>query len=289
MEKEKINKITITGTLVENKLREGVAKNGKNTGKSYISGEIIVKSVIDGKDNLFPIRLYAFEQTKEGKENKLYASYRDLQKLLNRRITVSGTFSENRFWSEKTGQIASQQVLNGRFINEAKAGTPDGATYDFSGYVAKELVEKTNKENEIYAYELLVGQTNYTETEASFYRFHIDPSRTDIINSVRELYVTGSTVHFSGEIRYVSENITKETTAVAFGSPQARNFVVTNRNYFITGGESPITGESAYDMEDMLAYKKANQAKDIEIQNKAKASGGVSTAGVLKTKATSLL
>ena len=97
MEKERINKITITGTFVENKLREGVAKNGKNTGKSYISGEIIVKSVIDGKDNLFPIRLYAFEQTKDGRENKLYASYRDLQKLLNRRITVSGSFSENRF------------------------------------------------------------------------------------------------------------------------------------------------------------------------------------------------
>ena len=289
--KEQINKIKVTGTLVENKLTERVAKSGANTGKSYITGDIIIKAMLDNEENLIPIRLYAFEQTKDGKANQLFASYKDLANKVGRRITVSGSFGENRFWSEKTGEIASQQVLNGRFINDANVSSPDEAVYELSGFVARELVEKTNKEDEIYLHEMVLGQSNYNDSSASQFKLHVRPDALAIANAVRDQYIVGSTVHIYGDIRFTTQKITREVTDVAFGAPRANSFVVTNRAFFITSGENPIEGESAYSMEDILRYKKAIAASDIDVSRQAKAAAkpAATAAKVAPKKGTSLL
>lgn len=289
--KEQINKFKVTGTLVENKLVEKVAKSGANTGKAYITGDIVIKSMLDNEENLIPIRLYAFEQTKDGKANQLFASYKDLANKLNRRITISGSFGENRFWSEKTGEIASQQVLNGRFINDASVSAPDEATYELSGFIARELVEKVNKEDEIYLYELVLGQCNYDDTSASQFKLHVRPDAASIADAVRSQYIVGSTVHIYGDIRYTTQTITREVTDVAFGAPRANSFVVTNRAFFITSGENPVEGEGAYTMEDIVRYKKAISAADIDLSRQAKAAAkpAAAAAKVAPKKGTSLL
>lgn len=289
--KEQINKIKVTGTLVENKLTERVAKSGANTGKSYITGDIVIKAMLDNEENLIPIRLYAFEQTKDGKPNQLFASYKDLANKVGRRITVSGSFGENRFWSEKSGEIASQQVINGRFINDASVSAPDEATFELSGFVARELVEKTNKEDEIYLHEIVLGQSNYDDSTASQFKLHVRPDALAIANAVREQYIVGSTVHIYGDIRYTTQKITREVTDVAFGAPRANSFVVTNRAFFITSGENPIEGEGAYSMEDILRYKKAIAASDIEISRRAKSAAkpAAAPAKTAAKKGTSLL
>lgn len=289
--KETINKIRITGTLVENKLEERVAKSGANAGKSFITGDIIIKAMLDNEENLIPIRLYAFEQTKEGKANQLFASYRDLGNKVGRRFTISGTFGENRFWSEKTGTIASQQVINGRFINDASVSTPDEAIFELSGFVARELTEKVNKEDEIYIYEMVLGQSNYNDSSAYLFKLHVRPGDASVANAVRAQYTAGMTVHLYGDIRYTTQTITREVTDVAFGAPRANSYVVTNKAYFITTGETPIEGESAYALDDISRYKKAISAEDIEIAKKAKASAkpGTTAAQAAPKKATSLL
>lgn len=289
--KETINKIRITGTLVENKLEERVAKSGANAGKSFITGEIIIKAMLDNEENLIPVRLYAFEQTKEGKPNQLFASYRDLGNKVGRRFTISGTFGENRFWSEKNGEIASQQVINGRFINDASVSTPDEAIFELSGFVARELTEKVNKEDEVYIYEMVLGQSNYNDSSAYLFKLHVRPGDVSVANAVRAQYTAGMTVHLYGDIRYTTQTITREVTDVAFGAPRANSFVVTNKAYFITTGENPIEGESAYSLDDISRYKKAISAEDIEIAKKAKASAkpGTTAAKTAPKKATSLL
>ena len=50
--------------------------------------------------------------------------------------------------AKRLAQFASQQVINGRFINDASVSTPDEAIFELSGFVARELTEKVNKEDE---------------------------------------------------------------------------------------------------------------------------------------------
>ena len=273
--KERTNTIRIVGTLVENRLREGVAKNGKSAGKSYISGTIVVKCKISEKEEeLFPIRIYSFDTTQTGGANKLYASYKNLNNLVNHRVAVTGYLSENRFYATKTGTIAAEQRINGRFISEAPiTETTDSATVSFSGYVASTLAPKTRKgESTPYIYELVCGQENTKATTASMFRFHVAPDRTDIINTVTTLYALGKTVKFEGDIRYVAQKIEKKDDKVAFGTPTAHSFIVTNKYFYITTGDAPIEGDTAYVMDEMKKYKGARVQDDIEIQAKAKAS-----------------
>src|SRR5574344_564551 len=273
--KERTNTIRIVGTLVENRLREGVAKNGKSAGKSYISGQIIVKCKISEKEEeLFPIRIYSFDTTQTGGANKLYASYKNLNTLINHRVLVTGYLSENRFYAAKTGTIAAEQRLNGRFISEAPiAETTDSATFTFSGYVAKTLTPKTRKGESVpYLQELICGQENTKATTASMFHFHVAPDRIDIINTVTTLYTLGKTVKFEGDIRYVAQKIEKKDDKVAFGTPTAHSFIVTNKYFYITTGDAPIEGETAYVMDEMKKYKGARTQDDIEIQAKAKAA-----------------
>lgn len=289
--KEQINKISITGTLVENKLTEKVAKSGANAGKTFITGDIVIKAMLDNEENLIPIRLYAFEQNKDGAPNQFFASYKGLADKLNRRIRVDGSFGENRFWSEKTGEIAAQQVLNGRFINDASVSAPDQAIFELSGFIARELVEKTNKEDKIYLHELILGQANYNDDSAYQFKLHVRPADVQIAHAVRSQYVIGSTVHVYGDIRFTTQKITREVSDVAFGAPRANSFVVTNRGFFITSGENPIEGETAYSMDDILRYKKAITASDLEISHRAKAAAKPAADGKTSPtkKATSLL
>jgi hypothetical protein len=278
--KERTNTIRIVGTLVENKLREDVAKNGKSAGKTYISGEIIIKCNLDGADELFPVHLYAFDVKQDGTPNKLFASYKNIANLVNRRIVVTGYFSERRFYSAKTAKIAAEQRLNGRFVSEAPiAETADSATFSFSGYVASKLESKTRKdETAPYLYEIYFGQENNKATASSIFHFHVAPNRTDIINSINKLYTVGQTVKFAGDLRFVTQKIVKEEKAPAFGQPTAHAFTVTNKYYYITSGDAPITGETAYTMDEMKHYHDIRVENDIELQSAGKSAAAQSAA-----------
>lgn len=289
IKKQQTNRFKVVGTLVQNDLKNQVAKTGKNAGKSFISGNIVVKSVIDGVEQMFQIRLYALEVTQKNERNKLYDSYSELGDLLNRRVSVSGSLSENRFWSTKTKQIMSGQILFGRFVNEAKAVDKDVANYEFSGYVARELVDKTTKDGNLYAYELVLGQVDYTGKSAQIFKFQVQKDREDIAKFIRENYLVGSTVSIEGPILFLTETKTREKK-MAFGEPQASSFTITNHYFYITAGAPVIDDETSYKMDELLAYKKAIAAHDIEIQNRASendASADEETP--LASRATSLL
>lgn len=270
IKKQNINKVTITGTLVETKLNDIVIKNGVNAGKSAINGEIVVKCLLDGSEQLFPIRLFTNEVTAEGKPSKLYTAYKALPSKVGSRITVTGSLSENRFWSEKTNAVASAQTISGRFIADADIKAEDAATFEISGFVARELVEKVNKDNELYVYEMSIAQYDYKEKYADIFRFHVNKDDVKIAEKIMEDYTSGSTVHFYGNLRFLSETIHREIE-VAFGSPTVNSFEVTNRYYFITTGEVVITDESAYGPDDIKKIKANNTARDLELQNKGAA------------------
>ena len=288
IKKQQVNKFKVVGILSENQLKEQVAKTGKNAGKSFISGNIVIKATIDGVEQLFPIRLYALEVTQKGERNKLYDAYASLNDFINRRVIVTGALSENRFWSAKTKQIMSAQILFGRFVNEAKA-EKDTAVFEFSGYVGRELTEKTTKDGALYAYELVLGQVDYTGKSAQIFKFQVNKDREDIAKFIRENYLAGSTVNIEGNINFITETKTKEKH-VAFGEAQASSYTVTNHYFYITAGVPVIEDESAYAMDEILAYKKAIAAHDVEIQNRASEQDASEDNGSpLASRATDLL
>jgi hypothetical protein len=278
MSKENINKISITGTIVETRLKDGIATKGDNVGKHYISGEIIIKSILDGVENLFPVSLYSFEVTADKQPSKLYASYKSIMENgIGRRVTINGSLQENRFWSAKKAEILTSQRISGRFINDAKSGVADNAIFEFSGFVGRNLLEKKNKDGITYLYELTVGQANYKGTSANLFRFNVDPKESAIVKIISEKYTAGTTIHINGKMRFITVQHTfqneEENEKTLFGDKPVVTSVLTNKYFYIAHGDEPITGDTAYTVDDIKAYKDAIAAHDIEIQAKAKSNG----------------
>lgn len=288
--KETYNKITIVGLLTEVNLTERTYQSGKNAGKGFISGTIVIKSMLENEANLFEVHLFANEQTKEGAINKLFAEYKNLKTLLNAMVEVNGALSENRYYSDKAGSIISVNQLSGRFINKAAAGKTDVAIFEISGFVNRELIEKVNKKSEVYMYELELGQQLYGGTRAQLMKFHVDPSKAEIVNHIQSSYTLGSTVRFYGDLRWVTKTSTYEQPDAAFGEAKVRTSTIVNHNYYITGGLEPLEGETAYEPEEIKAFGKAIAAYDVELAAKAKGSGeAVGKAPIGKAKATRLI
>lgn len=254
------NNIEIVGILKDYKLE---IKNNKTTGAEYISGDMTVISNIDGEDNTFDIGFYSRKLTQAGEVSKLFESYAEASKLLNQKVRVTGSIREDRYFNKTTGQMTSSQKLSGRFISAEKDATPDRATFDMGGFVRKGLVAKTNKDNEIYAYELEIGQSNYDGSMMNTYRLHVDPSKREIVNAIQKSYNVNNTITLGGELRFVTKTVT-QTEESAFGEPKVKVYTNTIRNFFITHGDMPITGEGMYDAATILKLTQAYTSRDVE-------------------------
>jgi hypothetical protein len=275
IQKENKTLFTIIGQLVSADLKEGTYKSGPNAGKGFISGSIVVKSTLDNEPNLFEIELFQNEQTKTGEVNKLYTAYKGLNTMINTMVQVDGAINENRYFNKKTGTISSSNRLDGRYVSKAQPGKVDSAVFEVSGFVNRELVEKTNKKGEVYTYEMELGQRlQSVKKPGQIMRFHIDPAQAEIIRHIESSYTIGTTVSFYGNIRFVTRTQTYEQSGVAFGEARVKTSTIVNRNFFITGGNEPLDGDTAYEPEEIQAVAKAIAAKDVEMSN---AGGGETT------------
>ena len=279
MSKLTVNNIRIVGTLIESRLKEGVIKKGSNAGKQYISGDIIVRCMLDGSENLIPVSLYSTEVTAKGEISKLFSNYQNLKNQIGRRLSIQGSFEENRFLN-KDGEVVSSTRIKGRFINDARPNDADEATFEFGGFVARELSEKKNKAGETYLWAITLGQADYRDSSASLTEFHLDPSRTDVIRKMQEVYKAGTTININGNIRFVTKEtlIEADTSNDLFGTREPKARKITNRYFYITNGKQPLSmsSEEAYTMDDIRRYKEAIASADAALKlGGAKDDGGV--------------
>lgn len=268
MEVLRKNEVIITGRLVAADIKKDFDKNGK----SYISVNATIQSEIKGKTNTFEVDFYAREMTKDNKVNKLYTTYSEIENFLNKKVNVSGELTENRFWSSNAGQLVSAQKINGKFIKGELETTADSATFTIGGFVIKELVEKVNKNNEVYRYDLSIGQANYNNTSMSVFVLHVDPADTEIVRGVKT-YQAGMTVQVKGNLCFTSEQVTVVDENSGFGEEISRVYTNKQKNYFITGGSNPIKGEESgqYSMDLIQSLIAAYKQKDVELQSGASA------------------
>jgi len=286
MEKFKKNEFTLVGTLANADIKLG---NRTNDGAGYVSVKAIVTNNINGRNNEFEVEFYAYEMTAKKEVSKLYTNYVEMNKLVGKKVEINGSLKENRYWSNNQGQIISTTTLSGKFIKGALETTPEVATFVIGGFVAKELVEKKNKNNEIYRYDLTIAQTDYTETSLNMFTLHVNPDETAIVNGVRN-YQAGQTIKLDGSLSFTVEEKVVEDTNTAFGKPLPKVYKNKSKNFFIESGSNPIKDESSYDSEAIRNLIDAYKAKDVELAAGAKKENApVVKEAPVKTRQTSLV
>jgi len=259
----KTNIVRVTGTLVEVNLE---TKQSQNTGNDFISGSIVIKSVIAGREQLTDIHLYASSVKKDGGSNKFFETYGALEGKIGKRISVQGEIEENRYYNEGSGQVISFNRNKGTFINDAKSNEVDQAKFEFAGYVIKPVSERVDKDGNVLFYEISLAQSNYNGTMPIVAKFTINDMK--IVKVVETLYEKGLTVKVMGDVSIISEMI-EYTEETAFGEPVVKESQRTYRNYIVTSGTEPAT-KGFYTDEQIIELDSAYMAKTAELESGAK-------------------
>lgn len=285
------NTIKIVGKLTDAQVTTG---NRKDNGQGYISVDTTVESVINGVSNEYKVNFYTSQMTKDGKPSKLYESYSKLPEMIGRKVEIDGEIRENRYWSTNLNQLVSAQLLTGRFVKGVAESNADIATFSVSGALVKMPVEKRNKKDEVYRYDVTIGQSNYNGDNMSMITLHIDPAHREILSGVESIYQVGDTVQFDGSLVFKVETVTVEDENTAFGAPVTRTYTNRQSNFYIESGSNPISGEAAYTPEVLTSLINAYKAKDVELQNAAVAKApatntAVNSAPVVTKRQTSLI
>jgi len=259
----KTNKITVTGELVETNLE---IRQSKANGNDFISGNIVLKSIINNREQLTELQLYSSSVKKDGTPNKFFETYSSLENKIGKRFTVSGEIEEGRYYQDTTGQVISFNRNVGRFVNDARANEADQAKFEFAGYVVKPITERLNKDGELLFHEITFGQANYAGTKPILVKFVVtDPK---IANAVQGLYEKGVTAKVSGDVSIVTEE-REYTEDSAFGDPIVKTSVRTYRNFIITSGTQPAE-MGAYSPEDIITLDSAYMDETAQLEAEAR-------------------
>lgn len=268
------DKKTLTNTFtVVGHLKEVEYRNPDKQAEQ-VSARATIESEINGQTKEYEVEFFSKAVTSQGTPNKLYAAYIDLGKNIGKKIKVSGEFRENRYYSATRETVVGVNTLSGRFINY-DIKDADAATFEFQGFVIKELSEKQNKEGEIYQYNIGIAQEGYKENTLTVINFNVstDPESSDIVNSIRDQYSLGASVTITGELDFHTEVTTSEiNNEGGFGKPIVREYTNTYRNYYITGGSAPFLPDDEkafYNDEQIAALVAAYKAHDVELTKEA--------------------
>ena len=263
------NSIKIVGRLTD---AQDTLGNRKDNGQGYISVDATVVSLINGVSNEFKVNFYTNQLTKDGKQSKLYDSYNKLPEMVGKKVEIDGEIRENRYWSTNLNQLISTQLLSGKFVKGVVESAVDTATFVIGGFLVKTPVEKRNKKDEVYRYDVTVGQSNYAGNNMSMITLHINPAQREILSGVESLYSVGDTIQFTGSLVFKTEVVTVEDENTAFGAPVTKTYTNRQSNFYIEGGSNPISDERAYSQDVVTALINAYKAHDVELQSAASKS-----------------
>ena len=260
------NSIKIVGKLTDAQATTG---NRKDNGQGYISVDATIESVINGVTNEYKVNFYASQLTKDNKPSKLYESYSKLPEMIGRKVEVDGEIRENRYWSANLNQLISTQLLAGKFVKGVVENAVDTATFVVGGFLVKTPVEKRNKNDEVYRYDVTLGQSNYAGNGMSMITLHINPNDRQVVSGVESLYNVGDTVQFTGSLVFKTEVVTVADENTAFGAPVTKTYTNRQSNFYIEGGSNPIADDRAYSSDVVSTLISAYKAHDVELQNAA--------------------
>lgn len=264
-ERTQINKVVVIGTLTEVDTQVRSTADGRN----YISGKAIVKVEQPEADSLIEVRIFSFEKTQAGADNKLYASYKNLESMLNKRVRVQGSLQEQSF-VKQDGSLQKYNTIALRFVSLARTDEEDCATFEYSGFVVKSIYERRNKDDELLGYRLEVAQSTYGEN-IQILKFDIDARDVNIQSAIETYYTVGSTVEFSGVINHITR-IEQVEEPQAFGDPVIKKYVTNEKTYLIKSGKEVLDESNplAYTIDEIRTKIEAYKAADVARIEKAR-------------------
>jgi hypothetical protein len=277
---QKENSFKIVGKLTHADVK---CATSAKTGQNYVSATATIQSAVNGATYEYEVAFYSSEKKADGSVSKLYATYSKLDELEGHKVEVTGSLRENRYFSAKSNEMCSKQELAGRFIKGIADATPDEGSWILSGFLLKPVAERTNKNNEVYRYDVSMGQANYKGDSMSQYTFHIDPVNREIYKAVSS-YTAGQTFRLQGILAFTVETITKSSNEEGgFGEPIVRTYTNRQKNFYITGGSGVIKDDTAYDTPTAKELVAAYKAHDAEIMETAKSRNQASAVEVNNT------
>jgi hypothetical protein len=242
--KESINKVTITGRVMEIESRTGVNKNGV----PYIGGTIRIET---SPDNIIPISFYASEKTSKGEQNRLYKSletvvtdYKTVHEHGDQADIVEATnvrIGENIFFPTSDRMVRGFQ-LNGAFFNRNNAASPKNE-FIVSGEIV-EVVEDIKDDVPTGTLTVRLLVIGYND-KANILDFKVeDPAG---VNYIKATFSAGMEVKVTGTV-IIDETIEEIKEETAFGEPIVNTIRRTERKLLITSATAPV--ESSIPLEE---------------------------------------
>lgn len=284
------NSVYLVGELVEVKdFREGTHSGDKN----YISATVVIKSDVNGQELLTEARTFCNELKADGNQNKNYATIKNINGWLGKRVVISGaSLKGERFWSPRTSQLVNAVRTSFNLIRLAGANDKeDKATFEFGGFVTRPLQEVLDENGNVKYYQITLGQATYKEDNMFECTFTVSADNVAAARAIEDKYVAGATVEISGVCQTIVTVVEKETE-VAFGDPVIKKYNNVDKKFVILGGSEVISGEGEYTEDAIARLVAAYNAEGKEIQAKAssneKASATTSAQPKPKAKSSSL-
>lgn len=262
------NKVNIVGLLSENNVEQR-EKDGRN----YVTGNFKIQIT---PENVIPINVFAFENTKTGTKNPAYTQ---IMSVCDKGISLAACggdvtkatkvrantcrFEENMFASRFNNNIISGTRVTGSFFT---LGANEDPKAIFScGIYIKAIKDEVNNEGE---------ETGRLLIEGALEQYN----RWDIITFIAESqqavdyikanWEKGDTVSISGKI--VGKTIIQTVTSGnegGFGEPEEETRTYHRIEYIITSGGEPKEDEFAYDkakVKEGLADRERRKAELVE-------------------------
>ena len=281
MSLSRTNDVEIIGRLTDVEVRNDEFPSNHH---KYVEVSANIRSHINGRDMVFPVRFFSSDTKADGSESKMYKSYLTIKpQLEGKTVRVIGGLSENRFYSAKDSQIHNSIRLAGRFISGRPDSEPHKATFEVSGVLISSPTEKRAKvknadgsvsQGEVYRYDVQLGQSNYKEDNMEVFTFNIRPTDMAIKKGFDDKIQVGTSITLIGDLEFTEEVVTKEddSTNVFFGEPVVKTYTNRTHNMFIRTATGVAEGEeySADVLKSLIAAYKASD-KEVEAKGKEKA------------------
>lgn len=288
---ERTNRCYFVGELVEVKDHRLTSyTNSANEIVEAVAATIVVKCMINDEENLYSLSAFCNKINKDKSTNKNYNKIVNIKELIGRRIVLSGVrLVGDRFWSKQNEQLVSSQKFEFSMIREANdKESEDKAEFEFSGFVVRELTEKTDKEGNLLYYQMTIGQATYKEDNMFLIDFIVDKDNVGAVKAIEAAYPQFSTVSVHGTCRNIVTTTTVQEESL-FGEPIVKVYTRTDKKLIITGGDEPITGEGEYTEDHITALNKAYVASGEAIKAKALSGGTTATEGATPAAATKVV
>lgn len=265
---EKINTVSIIGTLVETNLKEGVTKaTAERPSSKYINGNIILKvnSAATNSEMLIEVPVFVSELKKDKTVSKVYEALQTIESNKGRRLEVMGGLTENKFYSDRNGAIIKTNKLRMNFFSVLPVGDTreDEAKFSVSGFVVEALKEKNNKNGDLICYELKLGQSDYSEKKADIFTITVDAHNEAAANYIRDNYQKGDTVTLHGHLNYTVETVTVKQEA-EFGEPITKTYQNATKQFVCDSGKKELEGYSDEVIATLITGAKEDDAAVLE-------------------------